>query len=185
MFVCGLATIILTLPSFSWLQQIIPLSHILWPLRFSTFASFALISCAFAFNSSYIQALNWDQHRNTGLLIVVVFSILMIDSYFSTVGLITSRTQPYHTLECAEELKKNDGWRVATLDLSSLASPPAYMLSVFSGREQVFGWAWQGATTSQNIMLLNTAIEYVWYPFLFRELSHLGLPILGGERKIY
>jgi uncharacterized membrane protein len=63
---------------------------------------------------------------------------------------------------------------VATIDLSQLGSAPSYLFVEASGREQVFGWAWQGATTSNNIMLLNTGLEFQYYPFLFRSCLFLG-----------
>lgn len=173
LFYCGLLLIMLTLPSFSWLQQILPLGYILWPLRFSTFASFALIACGFSFTPSYLLSSRSNQ-VTAGILVLAIFLGLSVDSYFSHKGMVNARTEPYDTLQCSSRLSQSHGWRVATLDFSSLASAPSYLFSMRAHREQVFGWAWQGATTSQNIMLLNTALTYNWYPFLFRELNHLG-----------
>lgn len=73
------------------------------------------------------------------------------------------------------------GDRIAVLDLSTLGSYPSYYLSNnHENKEvkQVFGWAWQGATTSSNIMRINTAIEKEWYPFLFDRCRELGADTL-------
>ena len=48
---------------------------------------------------------------------------------------------------------------MATIDLSQLGSAPSFTFSEMAGLEQVFGWAWQGAVTSRNIMLLNTGLS--------------------------
>lgn len=174
LIITGLFLVLLTFPAFSWLHQLLPLSHILWPLRFSTFASFALLAASFAISIPYLRNIEQIKKKWVGLLTISLFVLLLFDSIFSLNVLIETRVAPYRVVQSAGEIKKSEGWKVATLDLSSLGSAPSYLLSVESGREQVFGWAWQGASTARNIMLLNTAIQKRYYPFLFRQLTFLG-----------
>ncbi len=174
LIVVGLFLVLLTFPAFSWLHQLLPLSQILWPLRFSTFASLALLAAAFAVNFDYLKNMGSSKKKWIRLLVLSIFVLLFLDSFYSLKVLIETRIEPYRIAQSSREIKENTGWKVATLDFSSLGSSPSYLLSVVSQREQVFGWAWQGATTARNIMLLNTAMQNKYYPFLFRQLTFLG-----------
>lgn len=184
LIITGLFLVVLTFPVFSWLHQLLPLSHILWPLRFTSFASFALLAGGFAISFSYLK--NAEQSKKNYLRIITagLFVVLLIDSGYSLKVLVETRVEPYRIVHCAEEIEHNKGWRVATLDASSLGSAPSYFFSNKSGREQVFGWAWQGATTARNIMLLNTALQKGYYPFLFRELTYLGATDLVVKESV-
>ncbi len=183
LLITGVFLVLLTFPAFSWLHQLLPLSNILWPLRFSTFASFALLAGGLAISIPYLNQLKQSQKKYLGILLISIFVILLLDSYYSLNTLMITSVEPYHMVDAADSIKQKDGWRTATLDLSSMGSAPSYLFSINSEKEQVFGWAWQGATTSRNIMLLNTALEYNWYPFLFRELEHLGATDLMAHAK--
>lgn len=174
LIIVGLFLVLLTFPAFSWLHQLLPLSQILWPLRFSTFASLALLVAAFAVSFNYLKNMGPSKKKWIGLLILSMFILLFLDSFYSQKVLMETRVEPYRIAQTTREIKENTGWRVVTLDLSSLGSSPSYLLSVVSHREQVFGWAWQGAATARNIMLLNTAMQNKYYPFLFRQLAFLG-----------
>ncbi|NLW91919.1 MAG: hypothetical protein GXY34_10035 [Syntrophomonadaceae bacterium] len=176
LFCCGLLFICLTFPAFAWFQQMMPLGYIMWPLRFSTFTSLAVISYGFAFSSKILTS-----KRSTviaALLLVIIFSGLIIDSYYTRTLQMKTASEPYYIVKITDEITKSKGWRVATLDLGNIDSRPSYFFSMVGHREQVFGWAWQGATTAPNIMLLNSAMEFNWYPYLFRQLYHLGATYL-------
>ncbi len=174
LFWVGLFCIIITFPTFSWIHQLLPLSEILWPLRFTTFASFALLLCGFAFSNEYLKSPSRLAKIGVVLLLTAFFAINFVDNYFSIEKLVRTQSQPSNITRVSEKIKASSGWRIAAIDLSSLSSIPSYLLSFQAEREQVFGWAWQGATTAQNIMLLNTALENNLYPFLFRQVAQLG-----------
>ena len=58
--------------------------------------------------------------------------------------------------------------RLANYDISKFGSFPSYYLT--TGDEKIqysYGWAWQGAATSSNIVLQNTALERGYFNFLF------------------
>ncbi|MDO9535402.1 MAG: 6-pyruvoyl-tetrahydropterin synthase-related protein [Bacillota bacterium] len=175
---CGAIFIVLTFPSMRLLYLLLPLGHLLWPIRFSTFAALAVIASSL----SFLSAKKWDvpfrfPFRNAGhvvIIVVVLSAAFLLDSFFSVRLLSYTVARAPKFIESAEILQAAPGWRVATIDLSRLGSAPSYLFSEQSGREQVFGWAWQGATTSQNIMLINTGLEFQYYPFLFRSCVFLG-----------
>ncbi len=172
--VCGSILIVITFPSARLFFLLMPLSHLLWPLRFSSFAALALILSALAlypFKDKIVLPAVDIRRVLTAFLLTM---LLIADCYFSVRLLAYTVAKSYVLLEGTEYLQKVPGWRVATIDLSSLGSAPSYLFSEAAGREQVFGWAWQGATTSSNIMLLNMGIEYQYYPFLLRSCVLLG-----------
>ena len=53
-----------------------------------------------------------------------------------------------------------------------------------SNREQVYGWAWQGATTSTNIVAMNTSLEIGFYPYLADRLVEMGATHLVVRRGV-
>ncbi|MGS0765344.1 6-pyruvoyl-tetrahydropterin synthase-related protein [Syntrophomonas curvata] len=174
LIIVGIFLVLLTFPSFSWLHQLLPLNHILWPLRFSTFFAFALISAGLAFDETFLKVINPGERIMRSLLMGLLFIVLLTDSFLSLPLLIGGREEPQTIIQCANNIHGNEGWREATMDLSSLGSAPAYFFSEYGKRDQVFGWAWQGATTAPQIMLLNTAINKSYYPYLFKRLVYLG-----------
>jgi len=174
MMVCGIILIIITFPLLRAIYVILPLAHLLWPLRFSSFAINAMLAGSLTFNLPE-QRQGWLKNRTkAGLVVVALFSCLLIDSLISIPLLVHTGAQPFHLVQISNYIQHNPGWRVATIDLSQLGSAPSFTFSNNFGLEQVFGWAWQGAVTSRNIMLLNTGIEHQYYPFLLRSCVELG-----------
>lgn len=51
------------------------------------------------------------------------------------------------------------------------------------GASYTFGWAWQGAATADNIMLLNQALENEQYDYLFDRSVELGDDTVAIDRK--
>ncbi|NLK51882.1 MAG: hypothetical protein GX295_05500, partial [Syntrophomonadaceae bacterium] len=173
--VCGLILLLITLPLFRALYLVLPLSHLLWPLRFSGFAALAIMASGLAFELEGKQRPPWLQSSSAiGLLLVFISAFLLVDSLISFRLLAHTETRPFTIIQTGEFIKHDPGWRVATIDLSQLESAPSFVFSETAGLEQVFGWAWQGAVTSRNIMLLNTSLEQQYYPFLFRSCVDLG-----------
>ncbi len=172
--ICGVILIIITFPIIKAVYIIMPLSHLMWPLRFTTFAILAILASALTFKTQeYRQPLLKTPYL-TGIILFCIFSTMLVDSLFSLRVLVHTSSNHYDVLQSAQTLKKESGWRVATIDLSQLGSAPSYAFSQAAGLEQVFGWAWQGAVTSRNIMLLNTGLENQYYSFLFRSCIDLG-----------
>ncbi|MDH7479546.1 MAG: 6-pyruvoyl-tetrahydropterin synthase-related protein, partial [Syntrophomonadaceae bacterium] len=172
--VCGLILVLVTFPTFRVLYVTLPYTHLMWPLRFSSFAALALLASAFAFNPPEMRQRQLRSAFAVGVLILALFAAIFADSWASLNLLAFTGTKSFGVVQSGEYLKEYPGWRVATIDLSRLGSAPSYIFSETMGMEQVFGWAWQGAVTSNNIMLLNTGLEMQRYPFLFRSCVNLG-----------
>ena len=65
--------------------------------------------------------------------------------------------------------------RLANYDISKFVLFPSYYLT--TGDEKIqysYGWAWQGAATSSNIVLQNTALERGYFNFLFDRSIEMG-----------
>ncbi|MBD8972788.1 MAG: hypothetical protein EGQ63_03010 [Clostridiales bacterium] len=60
------------------------------------------------------------------------------------------------------------------MDISSYGPYPSYGIPGNDGVNYTYGWAWQGAVTGDNIVLLNEALERERYPFLFDRCLELG-----------
>ncbi|MGE5381483.1 MAG: 6-pyruvoyl-tetrahydropterin synthase-related protein [Methylocystaceae bacterium] len=171
LFTVGMLLIIISFPSFSWLHRLMPLSDMLWPFRFRSIASLMLLSSMAA-----VIAYPRIKTPKPVLQIIIIGLLLLVitDSAYAASKLIYPGQMPAQVLDVSKKLKAAPGWRVATLDISTLGSAPSLLFSVAGHREQVFGWAWQGATTANNIMLLNTAMEHKLYPFAIKQLYFLG-----------
>lgn len=177
LLVLGAGLVFWTFPSLQAVHRLMPGSSLLWPLRFSTFASFSLLTGTFAVRPGGKEGQSGSD-GGKGItavsFLVVVFLCLALDSLTSIRLLAVTRPLPESIFRCAKDIAAETGWRVGTIDLSRLGSIPSYLFACEAGREQVFGWAWQGAATAPNIMLLNTAVTAGYYPFLFSRLQYLG-----------
>ncbi|NLX03397.1 MAG: hypothetical protein GXY40_12860 [Syntrophomonadaceae bacterium] len=175
LLITGFLMFLLTIPPMQPIHAIFPLHTLLWPVRFSSFWSVAFIISVFSLTTS-ISSFTTAKYKKLATIgiVIIAFLVMSLDSYGSLRLLISCR-QPLEPLVAnVESIRKTPGWKVATLDLSKLGSSPSYLLAEVAGREQVFGWAWQGAKTAQNLMLINMALENEWYPYVFQRLSYMG-----------
>ncbi|MGI5838777.1 MAG: 6-pyruvoyl-tetrahydropterin synthase-related protein [bacterium] len=174
--VLGTGLVLITFPALQGVHRLLPGSGLLWPLRFSTFASFAILAAGFgAFSGRPTKRKGGgSKEYSVALPILALFLLFAADSMISFRLLAVTRERPEAVTLLARDIATTAGWRVGTIDLSRLGSIPSYVLTAGSGREQVFGWAWQGAATAPNIMRLNTAVTSGHYPFLFSRLRYLG-----------
>ncbi|MDD3269818.1 MAG: 6-pyruvoyl-tetrahydropterin synthase-related protein, partial [Syntrophomonadaceae bacterium] len=182
--VCGTILVIITFPIVRGVYITLPLSHMLWPLRFSSFAAMAILAGALTFHLEEKRSFWQKSPYVNGLIIVISFVLLFSDCLISFKMLAHNGTKPFEIIQSGNFIKGQPGWRVATIDLSQLGSAPSFAFSEIAGLEQVFGWAWQGAVTSKNIMLLNTGLEQQYYAFLFRSCVDLGATDLVVKEDI-
>lgn len=73
-----------------------------------------------------------------------------------------------------QQLTELTDQRTAVIDKSSYGSYPSYGISGSSHTMYTYGWAWQGAETGDNIVLLNEALDRKYYRFLFDRAVELG-----------
>ncbi|MEN6351459.1 MAG: 6-pyruvoyl-tetrahydropterin synthase-related protein [Syntrophomonas sp.] len=182
--VCGFILVIITFPIARGVYINLPLSHMLWPLRFSSFGALAILAAGFSFNYTEERQPWLKSPYVNGMLIVSLFILIMFDCLLSFNILAHTGSKPFEIIQSGTFIKEKPGWRVATVDLSQFGSAPSFAFSEISGLEQVFGWAWQGAITSRNIMLLNTGLEHQYYPFLLRSCVDLGATDLVVKENV-
>lgn len=144
-------------------MQKLPLNQLLWMMRMTPIA-YALF---------LIGLLEWKNCRR--YIILIVLCLLIIDSipsdnlpkYFSQIS-----NQLGYSLNDAKAVTNQ---RIALMDNSSFGAYPSYELTANEPKVQyAYGWSWQGAATSQNIMLLNTAMEKGYFIYLFDRCLEMG-----------
>lgn len=149
----------------------LPGSQYLWMLRFIS------IALCFALYSFFI----WDSLKKP---FICVLSILLVLDVIPSLPLITGDMQGvtaeerYDTMgetTLISEAKEITSQRMALLDLSTLGSDGAYLVSRGEdGVPGVFGAGWQSASTAMNISRLNESLEYGHYLYLFDRSIEMG-----------
>jgi len=126
----GCFGVLITTSGVNQIFSALPLSNLLWPLRFLGVASFLLL-----------LALMWSLRgwrKISGLVVLAVVAVLAVDgagSFF----LIGLRPPDPDVEQVTRRLALTKGWREATLDISRLGSEPSYSFSAQGEREQLFG----------------------------------------------
>ncbi len=159
----GLAGILITTPGFNALWNSLPMHHLFWPLRFLGIASFCLL-----------LAIMWRIGSLNGILRTIIIGLLILDS-LGSLHLLRLQSLPTDVDTIATQMASTPGWREATLDLSRLGSTTSYAFSAIGQREQIFGWAYQGAHTAKTVAALNEALETQSTAYLCDRLDLYGV----------
>lgn len=163
----GLVTMLISTPGFNALFNGLPAHQLFWPIRFLSFSSLALVMAIM------LQLATWPPGAQARSVMLAVALLLALD-VAPSLGLVFRRPAPTELTTIAAELAKRGGWREATLDFSRLGSAPSYLFTAQGGREQVFGWAYQGARTATNVAALNGALETGAWGYALDTLDLLG-----------
>ena len=172
---CGIFLALLVTPQLETLFTALPLSNLLWPVRFQGIAGMLLL---FAFCSGLSA---WWQKSPAFTLLITV--LLLLDCGIST-RLIFLRPLNQDLTLVTAKMTTLSGWREATLDESRLGSAASYLFSHNAGREQVFGWGYQGARTAQNVASLNEALANGSLGYLLDRLTLFGVDDLVLENSL-
>lgn len=151
------------------LLEKLPFNQLLWMRRFTPIAMAMIL----------IGILLWKNLRKSVLISLVI--ILMFDSAASFYVLGFNRAFPQDQAKILDRAAGISTQRIAVLDNSYFGSFPSYYIPYSKAKgvkNQVYGWAWQGATTSQNIVMLNTALEKEYHDFMFDRALELGADTL-------
>lgn len=155
--VCALGGVLITLPVVIELYVSLPLGYLLWPTRFTGLTAVPLLLALVGWRQEPVR-----EHRSVDwpkLLACLALPALLGTSAFATnqwlhqFAVIDPSVQ---TL--SHHLAKAPGWRVCLFS-PNLSSEAAYFLSTTGRREQVYGFAWQGAKTAPQLVLMNEAVE--------------------------
>lgn len=141
----------------------LPLNQLFWMTRFTPIA----------YTIFLLSLLEWKNCRRYAVILIALIIVLDcipsvdLQRYHSQTPAILS-----NTLSAAKDIVKQ---RVSLLDVSAYGSYPSFHLSAEDPKTQyTFGWAWQGAATAKNIVMINTALENGYYYYLFDRSLELG-----------
>lgn len=173
-FVAALVILFGTTKAALPLLEKLPLNQLFWMSRFTSIALAMII----------IGVLLWKNLRK-----VVLFSLiflLVMDSAASFYVLGFNAKFPEKLSETLDNAARISSQRIAVLDSSQFGSFPSYYIpynKVGGVKNQVFGWAWQGAATAQNIVMLNTALEMEYHDLMFDRALELGADTLVVKKN--
>ncbi len=162
----GWLSVLITTPFFNSIFQALPLSSLLWPVRFLSMAGAVLLLA-----SLWILSRWQTRHVWAVPAVLVIFAI----DFAGSGRLIHMRPLRPEIRTISRLLSASSGWRQATLDDSRLGSAPSYFFTEEARREQVFGWAYQGARTAANVATLNEALRLGAYGYLRDRLDLMGV----------
>ncbi|MDD3200325.1 MAG: 6-pyruvoyl-tetrahydropterin synthase-related protein [Eubacteriales bacterium] len=141
----------------------LPLNQLFWMTRFTPIVYAIFI----------LSLLEWRKCRRYAMILIAIVIIidcipsLDLQKYHSQTPSILT-----YTLNDAKEITKQ---RVSLLDVSAYGSYPSFGFTAEEPKTRyTFGWAWQGASTAQNIVMINTALEKGYYYYLFDRSIELG-----------
>lgn len=181
---CGILLMLLTFPSLEPVYNLLPLSHLTWPMYIASFASFSLLAGAFTFELNNQK--HWMLRHKYVLptLISVVFTLLLLDCALSQ-NALTKTKQAGAILPWQEMIKDSEGWHTSLINLSKVPSSPSYLMSLTPGLDRGIGWAWQGDWASKRISFTNYGLEQQKYSFLIRSCLYLGMSdMVVGEASL-
>ncbi|MBN1580845.1 MAG: hypothetical protein JXA89_09100 [Anaerolineae bacterium] len=161
----GIFGILISTPGFNTLFSALPMSNLFWPLRFLGMASFALLLAVIW------RIETWG--RRSMLLTALVLLSLVADSALSLL-MIHLRPANHDVRTIGQILPAQRGWREATLDYSKLGSAASYFFTAQGGREQLYGWAYQGARTARNVAAINEGLRRGYTNYVLDRLALMG-----------
>ncbi len=141
----------------------LPLNQVFWMVRFTPIVYAIFI----------LSLLEWKKCRRYALILMAL--IIVLDCIPSM------DLQRYHSQTPSvfkytlSDAKKVTNQRLSLLDISAYGSYPSYGLTAEGQKTRyTFGWAWQGASTASNIVMINTALEKGYYYYMFDRSVELG-----------
>ena len=151
----------------------LPFNSLFWPLRFMSFAGFALLVAAIDVART-VFSMGSTRERRLLRFAALAIPLLLFADFWPSASLAHARERPEDITRAAQDLRELDGWRVATADLSRLGSAPSMLFTTEGGREQVFGWAFQGSITAPLIARINQAMGQEHIVYAVSRFERLG-----------
>jgi len=163
--VTGTLGVLISTPGFNAAFNALPMHNLFWPLRFLGIATFALL-----------LAVTWRARAIKGPWVAVPVVALVLVGADSALSLPLVHLRPAHpdVVAATQQLAVLPGWREATLDYSRFGSAPSYFFTAVSGREQLYGWAYQGARTARNVAAINKGMRRGHTSYVLDRLNLLG-----------
>lgn len=173
LFIAALFIFLSTTNSAFEIYAKLPLSQYLWMFRFAIYA------LAFVF----MGFLLWDHLRKGFIVLMLVFMSIDMIPAIQYVYSYHDKTKD-DTIKYIDELGTQEGLksakkytvqRLALMDLSAFgAFAPYYITKEEPSVNYMFGAGWEGAAISDNMVRMNTALNYGHYEYLFDRALELG-----------
>lgn len=161
-FVLPLVILVFTTPATYGFLSKLPFSQLFWMTRFMPMV----------YGFFFCSMMEWTLLKKK--YCVIAMAILLFDLAPSFRISNYEVIAPEETIAEIGELRDLTSQRASVVDISSYGPYPSYGLCAEDGVNYTFGWAWQGAVTGDNIVLLNEAMENERYLFLFDRCLELG-----------
>ena len=168
LLVAGMVTGLISLNVAPQIYRLLPFYQLLWPQRFMPFAGLVLLLLVLFMARDLLRQSGAYRYLAVGLL-----ALLFID-FVPSLQLVRLGEAPQAVVTAAEELRGGQGWRVATVDLGNLGSPPSFFFTAVAGREQVYGFGYQGASTARTVSTIDYAVERGFYEYAVDRLNKFG-----------
>jgi len=173
-FIAALVILLGTTKAALPLLEKLPLNQLFWMSRFTSIAMAMLLLGLFL----------WKNLRRSVLAVLII--LLTIDSAASFYVLGYNGQYPQNIAETLVYASNHSAQRIAVLDSSYFGSFPSYHIAYNQGsgvKNQIYGWAWQGAATAENIVMLNTALEMGYHALMFDRVLELGADTLVVKKN--
>jgi uncharacterized membrane protein len=162
-FFLALLVLLLTTPDVLPFLTQLPMSQMFWMMRF------AFIAYGFFF----LTLMEWKELKK--IFVIIVVGVLVLDALPSLGYERYFAMKTEGAAESSQILSDMTDKRASLMDLSGYGSYVSYGLCQgYNGKNYTFGWAWQGAATSDNIVQVNQALEDEKYDYLFDRSVELG-----------
>lgn len=159
--ICGLAGVLLTVPQIIFAYLVLPFSYLMWPTRY---AGLTAVPVILAFVSWRRPAQTSFVKRLAPIGTAVLAAAVVAASLLGTAGLLRRTAEPNPAIqELSRNLAERPGWRLSQLVVAS--GEVAYYVSDLGHREQVYGFAWQGAKIAPQLVLMDEAMKRGNYYF--------------------
>lgn len=174
-FISALIILIGTTKAALPVLQKLPMNQVFWMSRFTSIAMAMII----------MAIMIWKRLRKSVLVLLILIMIFDSAASFYVLGFNGQFSSNLSkTLDTAARISTQ---RIGVLDNSYFGSFPSYYIAYNSAHgvtDQVYGWAWQGAATSKNIVMLNTALERGYYDLMFDRALELGADTLVVKKSL-
>ncbi|URZ17217.1 6-pyruvoyl-tetrahydropterin synthase-related protein [Clostridium felsineum] len=162
-FITSVIILLASTTAFLPIVSKLPLNQLFWMIRFAPIA-YALFIISF---------LNWKSLKKYIKITVII--IIIADSMLSFRFSLYPEGRNLDSEKVLSKAKDITQQRISLLDDSTFASYASYYICNGENKSTYsYGWAWQGAATANNIVLLNTAMENGYYKYMFDRSMEMG-----------
>ncbi|HEX5501928.1 MAG TPA: 6-pyruvoyl-tetrahydropterin synthase-related protein [Thermomicrobiales bacterium] len=164
--VAGVPLVLACVDPFASVYLRLPVANLLWPIRLASAGQALLLLGLLHVAAEELAG------RGRRVWPAAALLVLLAADGLPTLAVVRAGTPPPDQVAVAAQLAAAPGWREATLDLSRLGSSPTLL---WAGREQLYGWGYQGARNAAEVADLNDALEHGRTGYLLDRLDWWGV----------